>query len=92
MREFENIVGATAIVIFGVTGDLTKRKLIPALYELILNNQLPESFYVFGFARRDWTDEILRENMRSGVLSFARTQPVDENILERLLQKMVYIQ
>ncbi|MFN2233817.1 MAG: hypothetical protein ACK2U1_06275, partial [Anaerolineales bacterium] len=43
MGESENIVGSTALVIFGVTGDLTKRKLIPALYELILNKQLPDS-------------------------------------------------
>jgi glucose-6-phosphate 1-dehydrogenase len=91
MRESEIIAGSTALVIYGVTGDLTKRKLIPALYELILNNQLPENFYVFGFARRDWTDETLREKMRIGVLSFARTQPVDEDFLDRLLQKMVYI-
>ena len=91
MRETEIVAGSTALVIFGVTGDLTKRKLIPALYELLLSNRLPETFYVIGFARRDWTDDFLREQMRAGVLAFARTQPVDLDILDRLLQGMYYI-
>lgn len=50
----------SAIVIFGVTGDLTRRKLVPAIYELILNNRIPNNLWVIGFARRDWNDETLR--------------------------------
>ena len=92
MRETEAITGATAFVIFGVTGDLTRRKLIPALYELMLTNRLPEKFYVVGFARRDWTDDFLREQMNSGVLEFARKRPVDPDVLERLMQGMYYVQ
>ncbi|HBX70690.1 MAG TPA: glucose-6-phosphate dehydrogenase [Chloroflexi bacterium] len=92
MPENENIPGSTALVIFGVTGDLTRRKLIPALYELMLADRLPENFYVIGFARRDWTDDFLREQMRSGVLEFARNQPVNPEIQNRLLQKMFYLQ
>ena len=91
MRETEIITGSTALVIFGVTGDLTRRKLIPALYELLLTDRLPDPFYVLGFARRDWTDDALREQMRAGVIEFARSQPVDPEVLERLLQVMFYV-
>ena len=91
MRETEIVAGSTALVIFGVTGDLTRRKLIPALYELLSTDRLPENFHVIGFARRDWTDDYLREQMRAGVLAFSRTRPVDPGILERLLSKMYYV-
>jgi len=65
----------TAFVIFGVTGDLTRRKLIPAIYELKLAGRLDGPFHIIGFARRDWSDEILRETLREGVKEFARTKP-----------------
>jgi len=91
MRETEIVAGSTALVIFGVTGDLTRRKLIPALYELLLTERLPEKFHVIGFARRDWTDDYLREQMRAGVLAFSRTRPVDPGILEQLLSNMYYV-
>ena len=57
----QNNLEETAIIIFGVTGDLTRRKLIPAIYELILNNRIPNNLWVIGFARRDWDDQSLRE-------------------------------
>lgn len=53
------------LVIFGATGDLMHRKLIPALYNLYLDDQLPRSFKVIGFARREWTDEYFQEQMRT---------------------------
>ncbi len=55
-----------AFVIFGVTGDLTRRKLIPALYELLLSNRLAAPIYIVGFARRDWSDEYLKQVLRKG--------------------------
>ena len=63
-----------SIVIFGATGDLTHRKLVPALYNLFLNNELPKNLRVIGSARRDktdqqWQEELEnsnRENSRSG--------------------------
>jgi glucose-6-phosphate 1-dehydrogenase len=75
----------TAFVIFGVTGDLTRRKLIPAIYELKLAGRLDGPFHIIGFARRDWSDEILRETLREGVKEFARTKPVDFTVLDNLL-------
>lgn len=79
-------------VIFGVTGDLTRRKLIPALYELKMAGRLEVPFHIIGFARRDWTDEVLRDNLRAGVEEFARTKPVDEAVLEALLANAHYVQ
>ena len=66
------------IVIFGASGDLTARKLIPALYHLFLEGQMPNSFRVVGFARREKTDASWRVEMRTGVETYSRTQQVDD--------------
>jgi len=79
------------LVIFGVTGDLTRRKLIPAFYQLALSGHLPKQLKIFGFARREWDDEVMRRELKDGVRQFARTQPVDEGVLEDLAQRMVYV-
>jgi glucose-6-phosphate 1-dehydrogenase len=64
---------AAVLVIFGASGDLTRRKLIPALYNLAAQNRLPERFAVVGYARSEMTDEIFREKMRDAVKQFSRT-------------------
>ena len=56
------------IVIFGASGDLTRRKLIPALYHLFKNNQLPEKFAVLGVSRTELDDESFREAMRRNLI------------------------
>ncbi len=78
-------------VIFGVTGDLTKRKLIPALYQLALADQLPDELAIIGFARREWDDEQMRSELKRGVEEFSRTQPIDDKVLSSLLACMTYI-
>ena len=80
------------VVIFGVTGDLTRRKLIPALYENARNGRLPKPFFIIGFARRPWNDEKMREVLRQGVAEFGRTKPVNEEVLDELLGSAYYIQ
>ncbi|MDQ4044248.1 MAG: glucose-6-phosphate dehydrogenase [Chloroflexota bacterium] len=67
------------MVIFGVTGDLTARKLIPALYDLTVGYPLPEGFSIVGVARRDWDDETFRQKMREAVENSARTPVTDES-------------
>ncbi|MFN3244260.1 MAG: glucose-6-phosphate dehydrogenase [Planctomycetota bacterium] len=62
------------LVIFGATGDLTKRKLVPSLMGLSKDGLLPSSFAVVGFARRPWTDESFREVLREGVEQFGRSE------------------
>ncbi|MEO6596498.1 MAG: glucose-6-phosphate dehydrogenase [Planctomycetota bacterium] len=63
-----------AVVIFGATGDLTKRKLVPSLMGLAKDGLLPSGFAVVGFARRPWTDESFREELADGVKQFGRSE------------------
>jgi glucose-6-phosphate 1-dehydrogenase len=62
-----------ALVIFGATGDLTKRKLVPSLMGLAKDGLLPTGFAVVGFARRPWTDDAFRKELAAGVEQFGRT-------------------
>src|SRR5512132_796989 len=61
------------VVIFGATGDLTHRKLVPALYNLQRERLLPPGFNVVGFARRDWTDEFFHESLHKDAELFSRS-------------------
>lgn len=79
------------LVIFGATGDLTHRKLIPALYQLALAGKLPENLHIIGFARRDWDDQKFQDEMRAGVEQHSRTQPIEGETLNRLLKRMTYV-
>jgi glucose-6-phosphate 1-dehydrogenase len=81
----------TAFIIFGVTGDLTRRKLVPALYELAVEKRLPEPFYIIGFARRDWDVKMMAEQLRSGVNEFARSKPIEAKVLDELCSMMHYV-
>ncbi len=78
------------LVIFGATGDLTSRKLIPALYNLACDHQLPENFACVAFARRDKTNEVFREEMLEAVQQFSRTQPIDMELWKRFSEKLSY--
>src|SRR5256885_1582148 len=71
-------------VIFGVTGDLTHRLVIPALYNLAASNLLPENFCVAGVARKGVSGNELRNGLMDGLRKFA-TRPVDDEIAMRLL-------
>ena len=66
-------VEPVTLVIFGASGDLTCRKLIPALYHLYLEGQLPEPFRIIGFSRREKTDEIWRQELLQSLQKFSRT-------------------
>jgi glucose-6-phosphate 1-dehydrogenase len=81
-----------AIVIFGVTGDLARRKLMPALYENAKQDRLPKPFYILGFARRAWSHEKMRKVLRQGVYDHGRTRPVDVRVLDRLLENAYYVE
>ncbi len=78
------------LVIFGVTGDLTARKLMPALYNLAKEGLLPLHFTCVGFARRDKTDELFRSEMKEAVQKYSRTQPLDEALWENFEEKLFY--
>ena len=63
-------VGPT-IVIFGASGDLTRRKLIPAIYNNFIKKRLPAGLRIVGFARRDWHDDQFRDHLRSGAKKYS---------------------
>src|SRR6184192_1699290 len=69
------VVEPCSIVIFGASGDLTGRKLIPALYHLFIEKQMPEPFRIIGMARREKSDAAWREELRAAFQQFSRTQP-----------------
>jgi len=79
-----------SIVIFGASGDLTARKLIPAFYHLYKDNQLPPAFRIIGFARREKTDESFRAELREALGRFSRTQPVDDVLWNKFAAHIVY--
>ncbi len=80
-----------SIVIFGATGDLTHRKLIPALYNLYRKNRLPSTFHIVGFARRPYTDEIFREKMLDGIHEFS-PQTFEPELWEKFSCNLYYSQ
>ncbi|MFL9503591.1 glucose-6-phosphate dehydrogenase [Rhodopseudomonas palustris] len=73
-----------AFVIFGVTGDLTHRLVIPALYNLAEANLLPEKFCVVGVTRKEMSSDGLRDSLMQGLRKYA-TRPVDDKIADQLL-------
>src|SRR3954471_22507180 len=78
-----------SIVIFGATGDLTHRKLIPALYNLAADGELPPAVAVVGVARRDKTDDGFRTEMEESVRKFSR-QNVRDDIWKTFAQSISY--
>jgi len=78
------------LVIFGATGDLTSRKLMPALYNLAREGQLPTHFACVGFARREKSNEEFRQEMLEAVNNFSRVKPVDEKLWGPFSQQIYY--
>jgi len=81
-----------AIVIFGASGDLTARKLIPAFYHLCREKQLPTPFRIIGFARREKTDEAWRQELRAALEQFSRTKPIDDAVWVEFATNVSYCQ
>ena len=80
------------VVIFGATGDLTSRKLIPALYNLKREGQLPTNFACCGFARREKTNEVFREEMKKAIGEHSRVKPIGESVWETFEPQIFYHQ
>lgn len=78
------------MVIFGASGDLTSRKLVPALFGLFKEKALPENFCILGFARREKTDDSFRKEMYEGAKAFSRFAPLDEAEWNAFAQHLFY--
>ena len=83
-------VPPTTLSIFGATGDLARRKLMPALYNLAHEGALPERFNLVGIARKPMSDEEFRAFARESITSFSRRE-TDSAVLEGLLQRLRYV-
>jgi len=88
--RLERIPEPCTMVIIGATGDLTERKLAPALYNLMLGGFLPPEFTVVGFARRDLTDEAFREHLHAAVDQYSRNRPVKPAIWASFARSVQY--
>ncbi|GIT81701.1 glucose-6-phosphate 1-dehydrogenase [Leifsonia sp. LS1] len=89
-RRLNRIAGPSSLIIFGVTGDLSRKKLMPAVYDLANRGLLPPGFSLVGFARRDWEDQDFEKVVHDAVMQYART-PFDEDVWKQLAQGIRFV-
>src|SRR5882724_816295 len=89
--RFDRRVPECALVIFGANGDLTKRKLLPALYRLAYERRLPDSFAIIGNSRTAMTDDAFREKMHEAVKEFLEDSPFDEELWTSFARNIFYV-
>ncbi|MBI3281687.1 MAG: glucose-6-phosphate dehydrogenase [Acidobacteria bacterium] len=88
--RFERRVPPCAVVIFGASGDLTRRKLMPALYRLAYERRVPPEFAVIGSARTSLSDDEFRAAVRAGIEEFIEETPFDEDLWHGFAQNIFY--
>ncbi|SDP41044.1 glucose-6-phosphate 1-dehydrogenase [Nakamurella panacisegetis] len=89
-KRLPRIAGPSGIVIFGVTGDLSRKKLMPAIYDLANRGLLPPGFALVGFARRDWANEDFAQVVHDSVRQYART-PFSEEVWRHLAEGFRFV-
>jgi glucose-6-phosphate 1-dehydrogenase len=87
MEKPQNLI----LVIFGASGDLTKRKLVPALYELHKQNLLPDGFAILGVGRTPLSDDSFRNDMENGIKTFSNEENLNDNLVKDFLLKLHYL-
>ncbi len=89
--RFDRRVPPCAIVIFGASGDLSKRKLLPSLYRLFYERRISPSFAVIGSSRTPMSDDQFRERMKESVSKFLEDAPFDEEVWKSFAQCLFYV-
>lgn len=89
-RRLNRIAGPSSLIIFGVTGDLSRKKLMPAVYDLANRGLLPPGFALVGFARRDWAHQDFGKVVKEAVQQYART-PWSEEVWEQLASGIRFV-
>ena len=89
--RFERQVPECIVVIFGANGDLTKRKLLPALYRLAYDRRLSSGFAVVGISRTPMSDEQFREKMQEAVRQFSEDTQFDEDVWKAFAGGLSYV-
>lgn len=78
------------MIVFGASGDLAKRKIFPAIYNLFLSNRLPDKFQVIGASRTKRSHEEFRQKVEESIQNFSRREIEDRQLLEQFLQRFFY--
>jgi glucose-6-phosphate 1-dehydrogenase len=89
-KRLPRVAGPCVLVLFGVTGDLSRKKLLPAIYDLANRGLLPPGFSVVGFARRDWEHQDFRQLAHDAVKEHART-PFREDVWNQLSEGIHFV-
>jgi len=89
-KRLPRIAGPSGLVLFGVTGDLARKKLMPAIYDLANRGLLPPGFSLVGFARRDWADQDFGKIVYDAVKQYART-PFREDVWRNLAEGFRFV-
>jgi glucose-6-phosphate 1-dehydrogenase len=89
-QRLNRIAGPSGLIIFGVTGDLSRKKLMPAVYDLANRGLLPPGFALVGFARRDWVDQDFEQVVYEAVKQHART-PFHDEVWQQLAQGIRFV-
>jgi len=89
-KRLPRIAGPCGLVLFGVTGDLARKKLMPAVYDLSQRGLLPPGFSLVGFARRDWADQDFAQIVHDSVQQYART-PFRESVWRQLAEGFRFV-
>ena len=90
-RRIPRVAGPCVLVMFGVTGDLARKKLLPAIYDLANRGLLPPGFSLVGFARRDWEDEDFAQVTYNAVKQHART-PFRDTVWQQVSEGIRFVQ
>lgn len=89
-QRLPRIPGPSSLILFGVTGDLSRKKVMPAIYDLSNRGLLPPGFALVGFARRDWADQDFAREVHDAVKEHART-PFSEETWQRLASGIRFV-
>ncbi|MEW1977753.1 glucose-6-phosphate dehydrogenase [Kocuria palustris] len=90
-RRLARVAAPSALVLFGVTGDLARKKLLPAMYDLVNRGLLPPSFSLVGFGRREWSHEDFAAYARKSVMANARTE-FQETVWQQFAAGLRFVQ
>ncbi len=90
--RLERVPDPAVFVLFGATGDLAHRKVVPALFQLWRTHLLPHEFAIVAVGRRPYTDQAFREELKGALDKHSRVQPVDQDAWDELASRIVYHQ
>src|SRR5438477_3104861 len=89
--RLEKVADPCVVVILGASGDLTKRKLVPALYRLVQQRLIPGEFAIVGGARSQMSNDEFRDAMKSALVEFSEIKQVDEEVWKSFAQNLFYV-